>query len=152
MASARTLFVFKGHWAGSISIWKVLQTGLKSFLEDSFENIISPPKLNQLYQMNKQTSNHLRHNTYYQLYFSHLWTFGLYHNAWLNHSHKNKYRCQNSNFHFKTQNCSFMILNFYPNLYQYKNLNLWVWNLQVWLYFINIKQTFGTVNTINDDH
>ena len=64
MAGAQTLFVFKGHWADSISIWKVLQTGLKSFLEDSFENIISLPKFNQLNKMNKKSSNHLPHNAY----------------------------------------------------------------------------------------
>ena len=120
MAVSRTLFVFKGHWADSVSIWKVLQTGLKSFLKTLFS-------LQNWINWIKWINDHLIAFvliliTYciYRIY-GHL-VFSI--DAWLNYSHKINYRHQNSNFHFKIQNCLFMIVNFYPNLCQYKDLNL----------------------------
>ena len=66
----------------------------------------------------------LRHNIHYLLYLCHFWTFGLLDNAWLNHSHKNNPMCHSSNFHCKTQNCAYMMVQYYPTLCQHKNLDL----------------------------
>ena len=57
MDGTQTLFVFKRHWADSISIWKVLQTRLKSTLENSLCTFINFP-LKKVNHMNKSSSNH----------------------------------------------------------------------------------------------